>query len=93
MQGAEVPLVATARFAYVRFHGGPRKYSGDYPERALRDWADRLRRLARDVPEVYVYFNNDIGGHAVRNAQTLTDMLGRSAVRPRVAHQDLARSA
>ncbi len=70
-----IPLAATARFAYVRFHGsGGGKYHGSYPDEYLREYADRLRALAAD--EIWCYFNNDIGGHAITNARTLAEMLG-----------------
>lgn len=63
------PHRLTAQFAYLRFHG--RDYAGNYPAARLRAHARRLRDyLARDV-DVYVYFNNDVGGHAVRNALDL----------------------
>jgi uncharacterized protein YecE (DUF72 family) len=72
----ECPLVATASFAYVRFHGSGVRNGGNYSDRLLEDWAKRLRRLAEDVDNAYVYFNNDPFGHAVRNAMTIADMLG-----------------
>ena len=75
MPGVECPLAATTNFAYLRFHGAESKYAGDYTDDALRDWARRLRQLARDVDDVWVYFNNDIGGNAVTNAMRLRELL------------------
>ncbi|MEP7764649.1 DUF72 domain-containing protein [Sanguibacter sp. 25GB23B1] len=79
MSGAHLPCVlrATAPFVYVRLHGPDREhlYGGSYPDDDLRWWADRLREWASDGREVYAYFNNDGGGHAVRNARTLRTML------------------
>jgi uncharacterized protein YecE (DUF72 family) len=69
------PLVATADFAYVRFHGTGERYSGSYPDDLLADWAGRIEGLARGLDAVYVYFNNDVSGHAVRNAATLRGLL------------------
>ncbi|HXF51281.1 MAG TPA: DUF72 domain-containing protein [Dehalococcoidia bacterium] len=63
------PLVATADFAYMRFHGSGDLYGGRYSDDELRAWADRLSALP--VEEVFVYFNNDAYGHAVANARTL----------------------
>jgi uncharacterized protein YecE (DUF72 family) len=45
----------------------------------LRPWAARIRALARAGKDVYVYFNNDAAGHAVRDAVLLRDMLGGRA--------------
>jgi uncharacterized protein YecE (DUF72 family) len=73
MLGAEVPLVATASFAYVRFHGASQKYHGNYQEETLKEYACRLRAL--DCEEVFCYFNNDGFAHAVRNAKTLGRMV------------------
>ena len=79
MSGAGLPCVlrATAQFVYVRLHGPDREHmcAGSYPDQDLYWWAGRIdewRRLGRDV---YVYFNNDGEGHAVRNALTLNMML------------------
>lgn len=73
MPGVRCPLVATAPFAYVRFHGPAALYAGNYSEGQLRSWAARLRGLA--VDEVWAYFNNDIGGYAVLNARRLRELL------------------
>jgi uncharacterized protein YecE (DUF72 family) len=70
----ECPLEATARFAYVRFHGTGSN-GGNYSDEELEEWAGRLDRLSRDVDEVYVYFNNDAQGYAVKNALAIAEML------------------
>lgn len=69
------PRELTAGFTYIRFHGSARKYGGDYPEPQLRQWADQIRIWRGRLSEVFAYFNNDIGGHAIRNAQRLRSML------------------
>ena len=80
MSGARLPCVlrATARFVYVRLHGPDREhlYAGSYSDDDLRWWADRVREWAGQGRDVYVYFNNDGFGHAVRNAATLRWMVG-----------------
>jgi len=70
--GARVPLHVTTTWSYVRFHQG-RRASAAYPRAKLARWADRLRDLP--VDELFVYFNNDPGGAAVRDAETLTTLL------------------
>jgi len=42
----------------------------------LRWWADRVREWQGMGRDVFVYFNNDGGGNAVRNAMTLKGMVG-----------------
>jgi len=73
--GLKTPLLATAPFAYVRFHGTEALYASDYTNEMLSDWALRLLGLGREVEDVFVYFNNDAYGYAVANARTLAEML------------------
>ena len=79
MSGAQLPcnLRATASFVYVRMHGPDHEhlYAGSYSDADLRWWAERIREWERSGRDVYVYFNNDGDGHAVRNARTLRDLL------------------
>jgi uncharacterized protein YecE (DUF72 family) len=76
MSGMDCPLVATAPFAYLRFHGPGARYAGRYTDDALTEWAGRIRELADGLEEVYMYFNNDMHGYAVENALTIARMLG-----------------
>jgi uncharacterized protein YecE (DUF72 family) len=71
--GTPAPIEITARFTYLRFHGA--RYSGSYSARELRAWAVRIRKWREERLDVYVYFNNDIGGQAITNAQQLKQML------------------
>jgi uncharacterized protein YecE (DUF72 family) len=79
MSGAHLPCVlrATAPFVYARLHGPDREhlYGGSYSTEDLWWWAERAREWARTGRDVFVYFNNDGGGNAVRNAETLRRML------------------
>jgi len=75
MPDLTTPLEVTADFAYVRFHGSTWMYGGCYSDEELDDWAHRITKLAQSVKAVYVYFNNDAEGFAVRNALTLTKRL------------------
>lgn len=79
MPGLSCPLVATADFAYIRFHGSTGLYSSCYSDKELADWAKRLAGLAPEVKEVYIYFNNDAEAFAVRNAITLGGYLERES--------------
>lgn len=79
MSGANLPCVlrATAPFVYVRMHGPDHQhlYGGSYADDDLYWWADRAREWETAGKDVYVYFNNDGGGNAVRNARSLQQML------------------
>lgn len=63
------PALLTADWTYLRFHG--RRYGGSYSPQALSGQARRIRHWRRRGHDVYAYFNNDVGGHAPRNAADL----------------------
>jgi uncharacterized protein YecE (DUF72 family) len=67
----DCPLVATADFAYIRFHGSTELYSSCYYDEELSRWAERITELAKGLKEVYIYFNNDAEAFAIKNAITL----------------------
>jgi uncharacterized protein YecE (DUF72 family) len=69
------PLLATADFAYIRFHGSDSLYSSCYSDEALADWAKRIAEMAENLDSVYIYFNNDVQGFAVKNAETIRSFL------------------
>ncbi|GAI06030.1 unnamed protein product [marine sediment metagenome] len=75
MPSLTCPPVATADFAYVRFHGSSGLYSSCYSDEELADWARKIANLAANLKAVYIFFNNDIEGFAVRNAETLRSYL------------------
>ncbi len=64
------PPELTAGWTYLRFHGGERHRHG-YPAQALGAWARRIGGWLGSGLDVYVYFNNDVGGHAVHNGLDL----------------------
>jgi uncharacterized protein YecE (DUF72 family) len=71
MPSLSCPLLATADFAYIRFHGGSELYASCYSDEELADWAKKLADLAVNLKAVYIYFNNDAEAFAVSNAITL----------------------
>ena len=50
-------------------------YGGCYSDEELDDWVQKLSKVAQAVNAVYVYFNNDIDGFAVTNAEALLKKL------------------
>jgi uncharacterized protein YecE (DUF72 family) len=74
-RGAQTPLIVTADFTYIRMHGPTAAaYSGSYSHEALSDWAARIADWRKKLRDVYVYFNNDVEGHAIKNALTLREL-------------------
>jgi uncharacterized protein YecE (DUF72 family) len=66
--GRRSPLVRTADWGYLRFHEGRSSPVPCYGRRALESWAERLAETWDGAHELFVYFNNDRGGCAVRDA-------------------------
>jgi uncharacterized protein YecE (DUF72 family) len=64
----------TADWTYLRFHYGSRGRNGNYSERELEEWADRIAGW-RERVEVFAYFNNDWEGYAVKNGLWLESRL------------------
>ena len=65
----KIPHEITADFSYIRFHGPTSaKYWGWYSTRELKTWAKRIESWRDRLASVYVYFNNDPEGAAVKNA-------------------------
>jgi uncharacterized protein YecE (DUF72 family) len=75
--GSRFTLPLTGGWGYVRFHQG-RSSTPDYDRRKLRRWADRIAAVA--AREVFVYFNNDPGGAAVRDARAFRTLLEQRGV-------------
>ena len=64
---------ATTTWTYIRMHQG--EHGTGYSDPELRIWAGRVRAFLDDGVTVYIYFNNDPEGHALRDAERLEGML------------------
>jgi uncharacterized protein YecE (DUF72 family) len=73
-------LVTTAPFAYIRMHAGAGG-GGRFTAEQLEWWAGRVGALRRGGKDCYVYFNNDSGGHAPRDAMHLLQRVRSSRQR------------
>lgn len=81
--GLDIPHRITAAPVYVRLHGDPAP-GGDYPRAALEAWSERIRAWGEGSLDVFLYFNNDVGGYAVKNAAALKTILGISGSQSRL---------
>jgi uncharacterized protein YecE (DUF72 family) len=72
------PDLATTSWVYERYHGG-RWYDGLYDAQAMTVAAARARAHLARGRDVFVYFNNDLHGHALTNARDLEARLARRA--------------
>jgi uncharacterized protein YecE (DUF72 family) len=66
-------VIKTAADVYIRFHGVTRWYRHDYSREELTDWARRIREA--QAKRVWIYFNNDFNGYAIKNATTLAELM------------------
>ncbi|MCK4690422.1 MAG: DUF72 domain-containing protein [Desulfuromonadales bacterium] len=78
----DIPHRITAPFVYLRYHGD-RDHSGDYPTAHLELQARQITAWHDQGLDVFVYFNNDVGAYAVKNAMRLKSLLPDTAVRDR----------
>jgi uncharacterized protein YecE (DUF72 family) len=75
MPGSATGQLRVGPIVYVRYHGASGHYSGDYARERLEGWAEWLRTARAAGADVYAYFNNDVGGHAPRNATMLRRLM------------------
>ena len=65
----KTPVVRTADWGYLRLHEGRAHPRPCYGEKALDTWARTLGEVFGPEPDVFVFFNNDPRGCAVRDAR------------------------
>lgn len=64
----------TADFLYLRFHGaGSVIYSCNYSDNELKEWVDFVKKFKNKG--IFVFFNNDAYGYAVKNALRFRELL------------------
>jgi uncharacterized protein YecE (DUF72 family) len=76
------PAWRTAPWGFVRFHEGSEPHAPGYERDALRRWVERIGETWTRDDDVYVYFNNDIGGYAIRDAISFAELAAASGLRP-----------
>ena len=68
-------LVRTADEVYLRLHGPERWYRHNYSKDELLKWARRIN--GSGAKRAWIYFNNDYGAYAPRNAATMRRLLAK----------------
>ena len=76
------PLWRTADWGFVRFHEGRGPHAPGYERRVLRRWVERIAEMWPRASDVYVYFNNDTAGYAIRDAVTFAELAESAGLRP-----------
>jgi uncharacterized protein YecE (DUF72 family) len=62
---------AVGPLVYARLHGDTELYASGYTDKALDEWAERLRAWTADGRDAFVYFDNDMKGYAPHDARKL----------------------
>jgi uncharacterized protein YecE (DUF72 family) len=65
----------TSSIVYLRFHGREQLYASDYSDSVLSHYGEKIRDWLSDGREVWVFFNNDYYGFAVKNAERLSEII------------------
>lgn len=68
-------LIDQGELVYVRLHGPASAYTGSYRAPRLRAWADRARAWNRRGKDVFLFFDNDERGYAVKNGKRAMGLL------------------
>jgi uncharacterized protein YecE (DUF72 family) len=69
------PIEITADFTYIRLHGPGDAYQGDYGDESLKAWAEKILHWSKELKNIYVYFDNDQAGFAVKNGLQLKELI------------------
>jgi uncharacterized protein YecE (DUF72 family) len=65
----------TADFVYLRRHGPKSDYASAYSAEDIRRDARAAKGWLAGGLDLFAYYNNDFGGHAVRDARSLADSI------------------
>ncbi len=73
--GFETGYIPGFEFYYIRRHGPKRSglYTGCYTKSEIKKDGDLIKKIKGK--DVFVYFNNDVAGHALKNAKELIALL------------------
>ena len=85
------PAWRTADWGFVRFHEGRGAHAPGYERVVLQRWVSRIAETWPRGAEVFVYFNNDTAGYAIRDAIVFAELARAAGLRPtRVPSTDAA---
>jgi uncharacterized protein YecE (DUF72 family) len=60
---------------YLRFHGREQLYASDYSDTVLWEYCVSIQKWLAEDREVWVFFNNDYHGYAIKNAKRLVELI------------------
>jgi len=85
LNGKLTPIQVTASFVYVRLHGPKEAYRGRYSLSQLKQWEKRIKEWRSKKLSVYIYFDNDEKGFAIKDAKILNKLLESNKIKRSVS--------
>jgi uncharacterized protein YecE (DUF72 family) len=86
------PLWRTADWGYVRLHEGSASPHPCYGRGSLESWAQRIGDLWGERADIFVFFNNDTLGCALRDVRVFRRALDRVGLTPTRAPRETVRA-
>jgi uncharacterized protein YecE (DUF72 family) len=82
--GSGLPFIEkiTSNFIYLRLHGGEVLYGSSYSDKELKQWAKNIQDWRKKDKTVFIYFNNDAYGFAVKDALALKKWMSQDRIIP-----------
>jgi len=68
-------LIITSKITYIRFHGKNNWFRYNYSDKELEEWSHKIKKIVNRINQIYIYFNNDFEGHAIKNCNYLKKIL------------------
>jgi uncharacterized protein YecE (DUF72 family) len=65
----------TSKNIYIRFHGPGKLYASLYGDEDLKKFASLIKRWKQQGHILWIYFNNDYFGNAIKNAKRLEELI------------------
>lgn len=69
-------IVENTSLFYYRMHGVPQLYHSPYALEYLKSFVNEIDS-SRKIKNAFIYFNNDVGGNAVKNAKEMIELVDK----------------
>jgi uncharacterized protein YecE (DUF72 family) len=76
------PTWRTVDWGFVRFHEGTGDHAPGYARDTLQRWVETIVQTWSGREDVFVYFNNDAVGYAIRDAAAFAELATAAGLRP-----------
>lgn len=70
-------IVQNSPLLYYRMHGVPQLYQSPYSVDFLKTLGKTIESSGK-IKDAFIYFNNDVGGNAIKNAKEMIEIIGKN---------------